>query len=79
MFQVITSLLLVSNLIFGGKSQKTAKNRFKSYDSTANFSILKFDFSGSILSAPHDSSRRKPSLSLLHRPLAQPTLRIFGL
>ena len=37
MFQVISSLLPLSNF-FGTNSQKIAKNRFKSYNSTANFS-----------------------------------------
>ena len=41
MFQVISSLLPVSNLKSGKNSQKIAKNRFKSYNSTANFSIFK--------------------------------------
>jgi hypothetical protein len=40
MFQVISSLLPVTNLIFGENPQKIAKNRFKSYNSTANFSMF---------------------------------------
>jgi len=41
MSQVISSLLPVSNLIFGENSPKFAKHRFESYNSTANFSIFK--------------------------------------
>jgi len=39
-FQVIYSLLPVYNSIFRKNSQKFAKIRFKSYNSTANFSIF---------------------------------------
>jgi len=38
---VPSHLQFFANLIFGKNSQKFAKNRFKSYNSTANFSILK--------------------------------------
>jgi len=41
MFQVISSLLPVSNLILGENSQKFANYLFKSYNSTANFWIFK--------------------------------------
>ena len=44
MFQVISSLVPVSNWIVRENSQKIAKNRFKSNKSTANFSICDIRF-----------------------------------